>query len=128
MPELEGPFGPATKRLNHASGPIRRARAEKPGLIDAENTLRDLSGEIADIAGAVLSREGLAKLRALDPKSLPKTDPSHRLGAPVAGTRNFVAVGRNYAEHAAETGSDVPEEPLLFNKACPRSPARATAS
>ncbi|WP_416358020.1 fumarylacetoacetate hydrolase family protein [Aureimonas phyllosphaerae] len=91
--------------------------AEKPGLIDAENTLRDLSGEIDDIAGAVLSREGLAKLRALDPKSLPKTDPSHRLGAPVAGTRNFVAVGRNYAEHAAETGSDVPEEPLLFNKA-----------
>ena len=91
--------------------------AEKPGLIDEENRIRDLSGEIDDIGGAVLSRHGLEKLRALDPKSLPKADPSHRLGPPVAGTRNFVAVGRNYAEHAAETGSETPSEPLLFNKA-----------
>ncbi|WP_026358746.1 fumarylacetoacetate hydrolase family protein [Aureimonas ureilytica] len=91
--------------------------AEKPGLIDEENRIRDLSGEIDDIAGAVLSRHGLEKLRALDPKSLPKADPSHRLGPPVGGTRNFVAVGRNYAEHAAETGSETPSEPLLFNKA-----------
>ncbi|WP_182086907.1 fumarylacetoacetate hydrolase family protein [Aureimonas sp. ME7] len=91
--------------------------SEKPGLIDDENHLRDLSGEIDDIAGEVLSRHGLEKLRQIDVKSLPKTDPSYRLGPPVGGTRNFVAVGRNYAEHAAETGSDVPTEPLLFNKA-----------
>ncbi|WP_062234243.1 fumarylacetoacetate hydrolase family protein [Aureimonas sp. N4] len=91
--------------------------AEKPGLIDEENRIRDLSGEIDDIGGAVLSRHGLEKLRALDPKSLPKADPSHRLGPPVAGIRNFIAVGRNYAEHAAETGSETPSEPLLFNKA-----------
>ncbi|WP_152047251.1 fumarylacetoacetate hydrolase family protein [Aureimonas psammosilenae] len=93
------------------------AGKEKPGLIDAENVLRDLSGEIDDIAGSHLSRAGLDRIRALDPKSLPKADPSHRLGPPVAGTTNFLAVGRNYAEHAAETGSDVPTEPLIFNKA-----------
>lgn len=93
------------------------AGAEKPGLVDDENHLRDLSGEIADISGEVLSRQGLERLRAIDVRSLPKIDPNQRLGPPVAGTRNFLAVGRNYREHAAETGSDVPEEPLLFNKA-----------
>jgi 2,4-didehydro-3-deoxy-L-rhamnonate hydrolase len=90
---------------------------ERPGLIDAENVLRDLSNEIDDLRGEHLSRAGLERIRALDPRSLPKADPSHRLGAPVAGTTNFLAVGRNYAEHAAETGSDVPAEPLIFNKA-----------
>ncbi|KAB0679271.1 fumarylacetoacetate hydrolase family protein [Aureimonas leprariae] len=90
---------------------------EKPGLIDKDNVLRDLSGEIDDLRGEHLSRAGLARIRALDPKSLPKADPSHRLGVPVAGITNFLAIGRNYAEHAAETGSDVPTEPLIFNKA-----------
>ncbi|GGE20788.1 2-hydroxyhepta-2,4-diene-1,7-dioate isomerase [Aureimonas endophytica] len=93
------------------------AGRERPGLIDVDNVLRDLSGEIDDLAGAHLSRAGLEKIRRLDPKSLPKADPSHRLGPPVTGTTNFLAVGRNYAEHAAETGSDVPTEPLIFNKA-----------
>ena len=93
------------------------AGKEKPGLIDKENVLRDLSDEIDDIAGAHLSRAGLERIRAIDPRSLPKADPSHRLGPPVAGITNFVAVGLNYADHAAETGAEVPREPILFNKA-----------
>jgi 2,4-didehydro-3-deoxy-L-rhamnonate hydrolase len=93
------------------------AGAEKPGLIDAENTLRDLSDEIDDIARQHLSRAGLEKIRRIDPKSLPKADPSHRLGPPVAGITNFIAVGLNYADHAAETGAEVPAEPIIFNKA-----------
>ncbi len=93
------------------------AGAEKPGLIDAENVLRDLSNEIDDIRGPHLSRAGLERIRRLDPKSLPKADPSHRLGPPVAGTTNFLAIGLNYADHAAETGAEVPDEPIVFNKA-----------
>ena len=90
---------------------------EKPGLIDAEHVLRDLSGEIDDIAGHHLSRAGLDRIRALDPKSLPKADPSHRIGPCVGRVGNFIAVGLNYADHAAETGAAIPAEPILFNKA-----------
>ena len=90
---------------------------EKPGLIDAEHVLRDLSGEIADFDGPNLSKVSLTKIGGWDPKSFPKADPSHRLGPPVGRVGNFYAVGRNYAEHAAETGSKVPTEPMLFNKA-----------
>lgn len=90
---------------------------EKPGLIDGENVLRDLSGEIEDLAGHTLSRAGIERIRQLDPKSLPKADPSRRLGPCVGGTRNFIAVGLNYADHAAETGAEIPKEPILFNKA-----------
>ena len=93
------------------------AGSEKPGLIDGENHLRDLSGEIEDLAGAALSRHGLDKIRALDPRSLPKVDPNQRLGAPVAGTRSFIAVGLNYVDHAKETGAEIPTEPVLFSKA-----------
>ncbi|KQT47461.1 2-hydroxyhepta-2,4-diene-1,7-dioate isomerase [Aureimonas sp. Leaf454] len=93
------------------------AGQEKPGLIDADNVLRDLSGEIDDIAGAHLSRAGLARIAAIEPRSLPKADPGARLGPPVGGTRNFVAVGLNYADHAAETGAAIPDEPILFSKA-----------
>jgi 2,4-diketo-3-deoxy-L-fuconate hydrolase len=91
--------------------------AEKPGLIDADHVLRDLSGEIDDIAGSHLSRAGLERIRALDPKSLPKADPSRRLGPCVGRVGNFIAVGLNYADHAAETGAEPPTEPVLFNKA-----------
>ncbi|GGD36844.1 fumarylacetoacetate hydrolase family protein [Aureimonas glaciei] len=91
--------------------------AEKPGLIDADHVLRDLSGEIDDIAGDHLSRAGLDRIRALDPKSLPKADPSRRLGPCVGRVGNFIAVGLNYADHAAETGAELPSEPVLFNKA-----------
>ncbi|MEF2070535.1 fumarylacetoacetate hydrolase family protein [Consotaella aegiceratis] len=90
---------------------------EKPGLIDGDNVLRDLSGEVADIAGEVLSRHKMDFLRGLDPKSLPKADPSHRIGPPVGRVGNFVAVGLNYADHARETGAAIPQEPILFNKA-----------
>lgn len=91
--------------------------AEKPGLVDAAGRYRDLSGHVADFAGAGLSRATLARLAALDPDSLPLVPTSTRLGPPVAGTRNFIAVGLNYADHAAETGASVPVEPLLFSKA-----------
>ncbi|BDA86264.1 2-hydroxyhepta-2,4-diene-1,7-dioate isomerase [Aureimonas sp. SA4125] len=91
--------------------------AEKPGMIDADHVLRDLSGEIDDIAGDHLSRAGIARIRALDPKSLPKADPSRRLGPCVGRVGNFIAVGLNYADHAAETGAELPTEPVLFNKA-----------
>ncbi|WP_102960178.1 fumarylacetoacetate hydrolase family protein [Mangrovicella endophytica] len=91
--------------------------AEKPGLIDAEHVLRDLSGEVDDIAGHTLSRSMLDKIRALDPKSLPKADPSHRIGPCVGRVGNFIAVGLNYEDHARETGAPIPTEPIIFNKA-----------
>lgn len=90
---------------------------EKPGLIDAEGRLRDLSGVIPDIGGAVISREGLATLRDLDQDSLPSVDQPVRFGPPIAGTRQFIAIGLNYADHAAETGQPAPAEPVIFTKA-----------
>ena len=95
-------------------GPVGQ---EKPGLLDADGVLRDLSGQIADIDGSTLTKAGLDKLRALDPKSLPAVSGSPRIGACVANVRNFIAVGLNFADHAAETGSPIPAEPILFNKA-----------
>ncbi len=91
--------------------------AEKPGLIDANGAIRDLSAHIADFTGTNLSPATLDKLRAIDPASLPAAPAGVRLGAPVAGTRNFVAIGLNYADHAKETGQELPAEPILFNKA-----------
>jgi ureidoglycolate lyase len=92
------------------------AGAEKPGLLDAGGALRDLSGVVADIAGEVLSPAGLAQLASLDPSSLPILQGNPRLGPPVAGLRNFVCIGLNYADHAAETGAAVPKEPIVFLK------------
>jgi ureidoglycolate lyase len=89
---------------------------EKPGILDAGGTIRDLSGVIADLAGEALSPAGLARLAALDPASLPAVAGKPRLGPPVAGTRNFVAIGLNYADHAAETGAAIPKEPIVFLK------------
>jgi len=93
------------------------AGAEKPGLIDADGKVRDLSGVVPDIAGDVLGRNGLARIAALDPKSLPLAPEGSRLGACVGRVGNFIAVGLNYADHAAESGMAVPAEPVLFNKA-----------
>ena len=90
--------------------------SEKPALLDAAGGLRDLSGIIIDLAGAVLSPAGLARLRALDPDSLPAVPGTPRLGPPVARPLNFVCIGLNYADHAAETGAAVPKEPILFLK------------
>lgn len=91
--------------------------AEKPGLVDAAGRYRDLSAHVADLSGKALSKASLAALAAIAPESLPLVPEGTRLGAPVAGTRNFIAVGMNYADHAAETGAKVPSEPLLFSKA-----------
>jgi 2-keto-4-pentenoate hydratase/2-oxohepta-3-ene-1,7-dioic acid hydratase in catechol pathway len=91
--------------------------AEKPALIDGNGAIRDLSAHVADFTGANLSPAVLDKLRAIDPASLPTAPAGVRLGAPVAGTRNFVAIGLNYADHAKETNQDIPAEPILFNKA-----------
>ncbi len=94
--------------------------SERPGLLDGDGRVRDLSAHVADIAGASLTRDGLAALRAIDPASLPLVDgvPQQdlRLGACVAGVGKFLAVGLNYADHAAEAGMEVPAEPILFTK------------
>jgi len=90
--------------------------AEKPGLIDADGRIRDLSGHVADIGPAELSKEGLAKLAAIDPASLPLVEADVRYGACVTGTRQFIAIGTNFADHAAESNLPVPEEPVVFQK------------
>jgi 2-keto-4-pentenoate hydratase/2-oxohepta-3-ene-1,7-dioic acid hydratase in catechol pathway len=90
--------------------------AEKPGLIDAEGRLRDLSGHITDLTGAEIGAEGLARLAAIDAGSLPFVEGTPRYGPPVAGTRQFIAIGLNYADHAAESNLPVPAEPVVFNK------------
>ena len=95
-------------------GPVGQ---EKPGILDAAGKLRDLSGTVADIAGDTLSPAGLAKLKALDPTSLPLVSGTPRIGACVGNVGKFIAVGLNYSDHAAETGSKVPEVPILFMKA-----------
>jgi 2-keto-4-pentenoate hydratase/2-oxohepta-3-ene-1,7-dioic acid hydratase in catechol pathway len=90
--------------------------AEKPGLLDREGRMRDLSAEIADVDGAALHPAALAHLAALDPARLPLVAGKPRLGPPVARVGKVVAVGLNYADHAAESGLKVPKEPILFMK------------
>ncbi len=90
--------------------------AERPGLVDAQGVIRDLSAHVTDITGETLSPATLDKLRKLDPKALPAAPQGVRLGPPVASVRNFIAVGLNYEDHAKETGSPIPKEPILFNK------------
>jgi 2,4-diketo-3-deoxy-L-fuconate hydrolase len=89
---------------------------EKPGVVDANGQIRDLSQHIKDLDGAALSPANLDKLRKIDPASLPAAPSGVRLGSPVANVINFIAVGLNYADHAKETGSPIPKEPILFNK------------
>ena len=90
---------------------------EKPGLLHDDGTIRDLSGVVPDIAGSVLSDEGLAAIRAVDPSTLPVVDGATRLGPCVGGTGKFICIGLNYADHAAESGMKVPPEPVIFMKA-----------
>jgi len=89
---------------------------ERPGLIDASGTIRDLSGQIDDITPEVLSPDGLARLRAIDPSSLPAVAGDPRLGVPLIGIRQIPALARNYRAHALEGNFEVPEEPVLFFK------------
>jgi 2,4-didehydro-3-deoxy-L-rhamnonate hydrolase len=90
--------------------------AEKPGLCDTDGTIRDLSGHVKDITGDTLSASSLAALKKIDPKSLPAAPKGVRLGAPVGNVRNFIAIGLNYADHAAEAGQPIPAEPIIFAK------------
>ena len=92
------------------------AGAEKPGLLDNDGAIRDLSAHIADIGADSMAPAELARLAKLDPASLPKVSGTPRLGVPVAGIRKFLAVGLNYADHAAEAGLPLPAEPVLFTK------------
>jgi len=91
--------------------------AEKPGLLDGAGAIRDLSGEVADIAGEALLPESLERLKGLDPAALPKVAGAPRLGPCVGAVGKFVAIGLNYADHAREAGAPIPEEPLIFTKA-----------
>lgn len=90
---------------------------ESPGLLDREGRIRSLSEIIPDIGGEVLSRASLKKLASIDPETLPLVDSSTRLGPCVAGTTKILCIGLNYADHARESGMEVPKEPVLFMKA-----------
>lgn len=100
------------KLLRH--GPIG---AERPGLLYSDGTIRDLTGIVPDIGGAVLSDVGLSALRGIDAGKLPVVQGDSRLGPCVAGTGKFICIGLNYADHAAESGMAVPPEPVIFMKA-----------
>ncbi len=89
---------------------------EKPGILDATGAIRSLAGIIPDLAGAALSPAVLAKIAAIDPMSLPEVEGNPRLGQCVTGLTNFVCIGLNYADHAAETGAPIPKEPIVFLK------------
>lgn len=91
--------------------------AEKPGVVDRDGKIRDLSSLVPDLNGTNLGRATIAKLEQAQLDKLPLAPEGARLGACVGNVRNFVAVGLNYADHAAETGADIPPEPILFNKA-----------
>ncbi len=91
--------------------------AERPGMLHSDGTIRDLTGIVPDIGGALLSDVGLSALRGIDAGQLPVVDAGTRLGACVAGTGKFICIGLNYADHAAESGMAVPPEPVVFMKA-----------
>ena len=93
------------------------AGQERPGLIDAEGRLRDLTGIVPDIAGTALLPDSLDRLKAIDPATLPLVEGNPRLGACVGAVGKLVCVGLNYSDHAAESGLPVPSEPVLFMKA-----------
>jgi 2-keto-4-pentenoate hydratase/2-oxohepta-3-ene-1,7-dioic acid hydratase in catechol pathway len=90
---------------------------EKPGTLDAEGRIRDLSGVVADITPDQLWGEGLAALQAVDPEALPLVEGQPRYGVPVKGVRKFIAIGLNFADHAAESNLPIPAEPVVFTKA-----------
>jgi 2-keto-4-pentenoate hydratase/2-oxohepta-3-ene-1,7-dioic acid hydratase in catechol pathway len=90
---------------------------EKPGVLDAKGQIRDLSGVIEDLSGDALGRESLARLKAIDPETLPLVEGNPRLGAPVGVVPKFLGIGLNYRDHAEETGMPIPEVPIVFAKA-----------
>jgi 2-keto-4-pentenoate hydratase/2-oxohepta-3-ene-1,7-dioic acid hydratase in catechol pathway len=93
------------------------AGEEKPGLLDVSGAVRDLSAHIKDITPAELAPDSLARLAGIDPESLPRVEGEPRLGPPLTGTSKFLAIGLNYADHAAESNMPIPPEPIVFMKA-----------
>ncbi len=93
------------------------AGEEKPGILDSDGNVRDLSGKVADFAGQGVSLAALDAIRAIDVNSLPVVENPGRIGSCVASVPNFFCIGLNYAKHAAETGAEPPKEPIIFNKA-----------
>ncbi|WP_415393216.1 ureidoglycolate lyase [Paracoccus sp. SJTW-4] len=89
---------------------------ERPGILDAEGRIRDLSAHVDDLAGEVLTPEGLARIAALDPATLPLAEGAARIGPCVGRVGKFICIGLNYADHAAETGAAIPDEPIVFAK------------
>lgn len=89
---------------------------ERPGILDAEGRIRDLSAHVDDLAGEVLTPEGLARIAALDPATLPLAEGAPRIGPCVGRVGKFICIGLNYADHAAETGAAIPDEPIVFAK------------
>lgn len=90
---------------------------ERPGMLDDDGTIRDLSGHVADIHGDTLDDASIARLSTLDPTALPAVLPGTRLGPCVGNIGKFLCIGLNYSDHAAETGNPIPEHPILFFKA-----------
>jgi len=90
---------------------------ERPGLLDSQGRIRDLSGRIDDIDGKRLSPASLKELAAIDPETLPAVEGTPRLGPPVANIGKFIAIGLNFSDHAAESNLPVPKEPVVFTKA-----------
>lgn len=95
-------------------GPVGQ---EKPGILDADGTIRSLAGHVDDIAGQALSQDALSRLSSLDLSALPKVETGVRIGSCVGGVGKFICIGLNYADHAAESGMALPEEPVVFFKA-----------
>ena len=90
--------------------------AEKPGLVDADGRIRDLSDKIGDIGGAALAPDRLARLAMIDAETLPSVDKDVRIGAPIGDVRQIIGIGLNYSDHAAEVGMPAPAEPVIFMK------------
>lgn len=90
---------------------------EKPGIIDADGKIRDLSAHVSDINGAAISSKSLAEIAKIDINSLDVVEGNPRLGSCVTGIGKFMCIGLNYSDHAAETGAEIPEHPILFQKA-----------
>jgi 2-keto-4-pentenoate hydratase/2-oxohepta-3-ene-1,7-dioic acid hydratase in catechol pathway len=90
---------------------------EKPGIFDANGTIRDLSGVVPDIGGSTLLPDSLSRLRQIDPNSLPRVAGTPRIGPCVGQVGKFICIGLNYSDHAAESGMPVPKEPIVFMKA-----------
>jgi 2-keto-4-pentenoate hydratase/2-oxohepta-3-ene-1,7-dioic acid hydratase in catechol pathway len=89
---------------------------ERPGLLDRDGKIRDISGVIADVMGEAISPKGLARLGKIKPESLPLVRGNPRIGSCIAGPQKFIGIGLNYSDHAAETGAQVPKEPVVFTK------------